>query len=304
MVIAFIEGLLFAPRSFAQKFLVWALSPLGKLAAFWQWKKLNAKKPVDLEIRVVSVGNLTIGGSGKTPLIVALAKRFDKAAIVLRGYGRKSRDLIVLDDQSAVCDVGDEALLYRSLLERAIIIVSTDRKAGVLKAKELGAKVVFLDDGFRHREIKKFDVLIRPFPEPLNHRVLPAGCYRLPLKAYDLADFIAKEGEDFARKCEVSNPTDRMVLVTAISRAKRLDPFLPSGIVAKYAFRDHAVFDVETLKAIAKKHNADSLLVTRKDLVKLENFSAIALSVLELEMIVSDRLLMAIDDYYKKASNF
>jgi tetraacyldisaccharide 4'-kinase len=291
--------MLFAPRSLAQKALVWALSPLGGLAAFWLWRKLIAQKPVDLGIKVVSVGNLTLGGSGKTPLVIELAKRFENAAIVLRGYGRKTRGLIVLDAAKTHDEVGDEALLYQSLAPRSLVIVSEDRAAGVLQAKALGAKIVFLDDGFRHRQIGKFDVLIRPNPAPLNDRVLPAGCYRLPPKAYELADYVASEGADFVRKTAVSNPTDRMALVTAISRANRLDPFLPSGVVAKYYFRDHAAFDFDELSAIAKRHDATSLLVTRKDLTKL-NGAPIALSVLELSLSVGDALLNAIDRYAYK----
>jgi tetraacyldisaccharide 4'-kinase len=296
VVTAFIEELLFSPRTAAQRFLVWLLSPLGKIAAVWQRKKLLAKTPVDLGIKVVSIGNLTIGGSGKTPLVAALAKRFEKAAIVLRGYGRKTRGLIVADDRSGAEDVGDEALLYRSLTPKAIVIVAEDRKAGVLKAKALGAKVVFLDDGFRWREIKKFDVLIRPIPRPSNSRVLPAGCYRLPIDLYDQADYVAEEGADFTRQTSISNPTERPVLVTAISRASRLDPFLPKNTIAKYVFRDHAAFDVSALEKIAEKCGATSLLVTRKDFVKLKN-ARIALSVLELELTIGDSLFAAVESY-------
>ncbi|MDR1451890.1 MAG: tetraacyldisaccharide 4'-kinase [Helicobacteraceae bacterium] len=299
MVTAFIEELLFAPRSFAQKALVRLLAPLGKLVAFVQWRKLIAKTPIDLGIKVVSIGNLTLGGSGKTPLAAALAEHFDKAAIVLRGYGRKTRGLIVADGAKTVGEVGDEAALYRSLAPNALVIVCEDRKAGVLRAKALGAKIVFLDDGFRHRDIKKFDVLIRPNPPPSNSRVLPAGCYRLPLKAYDLANRVVVEGEDFIRKCSVANATDRMVLVTAISRAQRLDPFLPSEVIAKYHFRDHAVFDFRKLSEIMRQHNATSLLVTGKDLVKLEG-CPIELSVLKLSPIVNATLLAALESYLRE----
>ncbi|MDR2639084.1 MAG: tetraacyldisaccharide 4'-kinase [Helicobacteraceae bacterium] len=296
MVAAFIEELLFAPRTKAQKALVWLLAPLGWITARWSWRKLIAKKPIDLGIKVVSIGNLTVGGSGKTPLTANLANRFESAAIVLRGYGRKTRGVIVADETKTIGDIGDEALLYRLLSPKAIVIVAEDRAAGVLKAKSLGAKIVFLDDGFRHREIKKFDILIKPNPAPLNDRLLPAGCYRLPPKAYELADYIAKEGVDFIRSSAVSNPTERMVLVTAISRAKRLDPFLPSGVVAKYYFRDHAVFDFDKLREIAARHNATSLLVTRKDQVKLGGYE-IALSVLELSLALSGELVAATERY-------
>ena len=162
-------------------------------------------------------------------------------------------------------------------------------------AKVLGAKIVRFDDGFRHRSIAKFDILIRPTPEPPNDRLLPAGCYRLPKRAYDLADFVAIEGVDFCRATSLTNPTDRMVLVTAISRPERLDPFLPP-VLARYAYPDHSFFDTRELAAIVQRHNATSLLVTRKDAVKLDGCN-LPLTILEQSITLGDKLIDAIERF-------
>lgn len=292
----FFERLLFNPKGFWQRLIVFALSPLGSLFGEISYRLMLKKKPADCGIKTLSVGNLTLGGSGKTPLTAAIAALLPKPAIILRGYGRKSSGLIVVERKTPIEAAGDEALLYKRLVPNAIVIVSADRRAGVLKAAELGARQALLDDGFRHREIKKLDLLIRPHPEPSNRRVLPAGAYRLPEKAYALADIIAVESIDFTRASAVVNPTDRMVLVTAISRAGRLDPFLPNGVIAKYAFGDHHLFSRLECERIIERHNADSLLVTEKDAVKLEGFG-FRLSLLTLSIELSETLKSKVLSY-------
>ncbi|GHV07642.1 tetraacyldisaccharide 4'-kinase [Campylobacterota bacterium] len=288
----FVEQTLFAPCTVLQRAVSALLAPLGSAVGFFAYRSLVRQTPVDLGIKIISVGNLTIGGSGKTPLVAAIANCYENAAIVLRGYGRKSRKPLIVDHESTPFLVGDEALVYRFLVPKAIVIVSADRRAGALMAKELGASIVLFDDGFRHRSIAKFDILIRPTPEPLNDRLLPAGCYRLPKRAYDLADFVAIEGSDFCRNTALTNQTSRMVLVTAISRPKRLDPFLPS-VVAKYTFPDHSFFDKRELEAIVKRHDATSLLVTRKDAVKLTDCN-LPLTILEQSITLGAELSCAL----------
>ncbi|MDR3347691.1 MAG: tetraacyldisaccharide 4'-kinase [Helicobacteraceae bacterium] len=294
-MVGFVESLLFEPRGWLQHAITRALVPLSGIYGAISWRDLTRKQPKNLGVKVISVGNITIGGSGKTPLTAALATLTADSAIVLRGYGRKTKGLIVVDDRTNVFDVGDEALLYKELAPKAIVIVSADRALGALKAKALGAKTVFLDDGFRHRHIAKFDILIAPNPPPANRRLLPAGCYRYYEKAYAMADFIAQEGRDFFRSTSVVNPSDRMALVTAVSRAKRLEPFLPP-VVARYHLRDHSFFDERTLRQIMQKHEATSLLVTAKDAVKMRGFD-LPLSLLDLKITIGEALQTALNGY-------
>jgi tetraacyldisaccharide 4'-kinase len=294
----FFEEALFSPRTFAQKVLVRLLAPLSFIYSLFATrsfvKKSLAQNKFDAEIPVISVGNLIVGGSGKTPLTAAIARFFydrgvGKIAIVSRGYKRKSKNLIVLDEKSDFNYAGDEAILYRELLPKAIVIVSRDRKLGITKAKELGAEMIFLDDGFRHKDILKTDILIKPAPEPANNFCLPAGYYRLPKNFYKFADFIAVEGEDFNRIVKVENGAEKMILITAIARSNRLDKFLPQNVIAKYSFPDHSAFDFEHIKSLMRFHGADAILVTQKDLVKLAGFDA-PIALLKLEIALADRL--------------
>ncbi|GHV59660.1 tetraacyldisaccharide 4'-kinase [Campylobacterota bacterium] len=277
--------------------IVRALAPFGWLFGAVSYWLLVRKTPKYLGVKVISIGNIVVGGTGKTPLTAYLANRYDRAAIVLRGYKRALSGVVIVGDQSAT-EVGDEAKLYRELAPNALVIVSRDRTAGVLKAKELGAQIVFLDDGFRHRLIAKFDIVIKPFPAPQNNRCLPAGCFRLPPRAYALADFVAEPEHDFVRTVSIENPSETMVLLTAIARAERLEPFLPS-VAARYIFPDHHIFTRDEVSAITAKHSGATLLVTQKDAVKLRDFD-VKLSILKLELTVSDRLNNAAAEYIKR----
>ena len=85
----------------------------------------------DFGIKIVGVGNLNVGGSGKTPLVTALASKYDDVAIILRGYGRNSKGLYVVKDKNTILEdvsiSGDEAMIYAQKLKSAIVIVSEDR---------------------------------------------------------------------------------------------------------------------------------------------------------------------------------
>jgi tetraacyldisaccharide 4'-kinase len=258
--------------------------------------RFKSKTPQDFGIDIISVGNLTVGGSGKTPLVTALACGYENVAIILRGYGRESRGLyVVKDGQNILCDVsvsGDEAMIYAHKVPHAIVIVSEERKEGILKAKELGAKIVFLDDAYSKHEIKKFDFLIEVRSE--NSRCLPSGAYRERLWSRKKA-VVLQEGIDFKRAVELKNKSAKMSLLTAIARPSRLDAFLPE-VVSKNYFEDHHAFLKEELVAILERDKSDSLLVTYKDFVKVESFQ-LPLSLLDLHVEVEQKVFDIINKY-------
>ena len=247
------------------------------------WLRFKTKVAQDFGIDIVSVGNLTVGGSGKTPLVTALAKDKKDVAIILRGYGRESQGLYVVKDKKEIlCDVnisGDEAMIYARKLPNAIVIVSEDRKIAILKAKEMGAKLIYLDDAYSKHDILKRDILIDV--KTKNSRCLPSGAFRERLWSGKNI-ILFKDGIDFTRKTSLVNATEKMSLVTAIARPERLDQFLPE-VVSKNYFADHHSFKKEELEAILKYDKSDSLLVTYKDFVKVENFG-LPLSLLDLEL--------------------
>lgn len=258
--------------------------------------RFRSKKSEDLGVDVISVGNLSVGGSGKTPLVTALASRYEDAAVVLRGYGRESRGLVLVSNgREILCDVatsGDEAMIYAHKIPRAIVIVSEDRKKGILKAREMGAKIVFLDDAYSKHYIKKLDILIDV--ESKNSSCLPSGPFRERLWSQKEA-LVVKEGRDFKRVVELKNKSDKMSLITAIARPERLDGYLPE-VVSKNYFEDHHSFTKSEVFDILQRDKAESILVTYKDFVKLEQFD-LQLSLLDMHVEVDENIFKTVDNY-------
>jgi len=288
-----IEDYFYNPNIF-QKLVSLVLFPLSWVYCFGMWVRFKTKSVQDFGIKIISVGNLSVGGSGKTPLTSALAMRYDKVAIVLRGYGRESKGLYVVKDfKEILCDVktsGDEAMIYAHKVPHAIVIVSEDRKKGIEKAKEIGAEIVFLDDAYSKHDIKKLDILIDV--ETKNKACLPSGAFRERLWSGKKA-LVLKEGVDFKRVVELKDRCDKMSLVTAIARPQRLDKFLPD-VKGKHCFEDHHTFSKDELEEILKKDGVDSLLVTYKDFVKVSSFG-LKLSLLDLHMEVDENIFKTID---------
>lgn len=147
-----------------------------------------------LPVPVVSIGNLTVGGSGKTPLAalvaVVLGELGATPAIVSRGYGRRTRGVRVVADREGVRldarDAGDEPRLLAEQLPGVPVVVGESRyEAGRVALERCGADAIVLDDGFQHRTIvKDLEILTVAGVEPWgNGRLFPRGILREPLSA-------------------------------------------------------------------------------------------------------------------------
>jgi len=289
-IYAFAQDYFYTPNLW-QKCLAIALLPLSWIYCAGVILKSKFSKALDFGIPIISIGNLTLGGSGKTPLGIAILNEFEGGYVVLRGYGRASKGLVkVAISGEILTDVktsGDEAMEYAKSVKNANVIVSENRDIAINEAKKMGAKYVLLDDGFGKFHIKKFNVLIRPSSKPYFDFVLPSGAYRYPSKFYAKADYVVKEGEDFTRESEILNPTPKMVLVTAIANPQRLEPYF--GLcIGREIYSDHYAFSRDELASILGRYGATSLLVTRKDAVKMEEFG-LPLSVIALKTTLADK---------------
>ncbi|MBN2768065.1 MAG: tetraacyldisaccharide 4'-kinase [Campylobacterales bacterium] len=296
----FIESLWFHTKWYHFPLLI-VLFPLSFLWGVIMALRRFFSKERDFGIPIISVGNLVVGGTGKTPFLIELLSKHPKAFVISRGYGRQSRGYFLVSQGGEIL-VGvdtsaDEPMLIAQSVKECSVIVSEDRKFGIQKAKELGAKIIFLDDGFNQVGVKKFSILLQ-FQNRVNMLPLPAGPYReLPFFERS-ADLIVNEGVDFARLVDFENLGKKMVLVTAISNPARLDEFLPKDVVAKYYFEDHSYFDEDSLQDILEKEGADRLLVTQKDLVKMVDFK-LPLAIIKLKLEIKNYIFDAIDNYIK-----
>ena len=249
-------------------------------------------------VPIISVGNLIVGGSGKTPFVIALASEYPSATIISRGYGRESKGLIeVSKDQKILATVqesGDEAMLMANLLPNNII-VSEDRKKAIDYAINSGARLIILDDGFNRVNIEKFEIILEPSYIP-NRLPFPAGPFREFSLAKREADLVLQEEEEFKRVVSFSNLRKKMLLVTAIANPQRLNKYLPEGVIAKKIFPDHAYFDEEIMVDLLRDSGADTLLVTQKDAVKLTQFM-LPLSIMRLKLEINESVFEDIDNY-------
>ena len=156
-----------------------------------------------LPCRVISVGNIVVGGTGKTPAVIAIAKHLQRegmrVAILLRGYKRRVREKVtIVSDGEKVCtspiESGDEAYMMAKHLRNVPIIVGKCRySAGQVALERFKVDVLLLDDGFQHRQLERdVDILTIPTTHPFGspEKLLPAGTLREPLTALRRADLI------------------------------------------------------------------------------------------------------------------
>jgi tetraacyldisaccharide 4'-kinase len=137
---------------------------------------------------VISVGNLTVGGTGKTPLVIALAEAFRergfRPVILSRGYGRTSRGVVI--DGSNWKETGDEPFLMKRRLRDVHVVVGADRyQAGIAAERNQLGNLFILDDGFQHRRLHRdVDILaIDPVEWAGGETLLPSGSWREPKSA-------------------------------------------------------------------------------------------------------------------------
>ena len=156
-----------------------------------------------LGVLTVSIGNITVGGTGKTPLVAyvaeILAASSEKVCILTRGYGRENprKRVLVSDGETILADVksaGDEPFeLARKLLGKAIVIADANRTAAGIWAREnFGITAFVLDDAFQHRRVERdLDIVLLDATNPFgNGKTLPTGILREPLKNLKRADAI------------------------------------------------------------------------------------------------------------------
>jgi tetraacyldisaccharide 4'-kinase len=145
------------------------------------------------DIPVICVGNLVVGGSGKSPVTEYLVNLFSdrKIAILSRGYGRETKGFILAGPQATAKSIGDEPLQFYHKFPEVTVAVCEDRVAGIEKLKYTH-DLILLDDAFQHRRLRPgFSILLFEF-QKLQHFqfLLPAGNLREPFRGYKRADLL------------------------------------------------------------------------------------------------------------------
>jgi tetraacyldisaccharide 4'-kinase len=191
----------------SMKALRFILAPLAAAYGFGAYCRLQAYgqrllKRYRAQTTVISIGNITCGGTGKTPITIDIALRLVSAgykpAVLSRGYKRKSADryLVVSDGKSLLTslkDAGDEPYLIASKVPGAVVIVGTQRKVTArIAVDEFACNVIILDDGFQHIALERDSdiVLIDYFDDIDQDSLLPTGRLREPASALGRADSV------------------------------------------------------------------------------------------------------------------
>lgn len=181
-----------------------AASVLYGSAVAWRNRRFDKGLGVSCaSIPVISVGNLSAGGTGKTPFTQALVRLLqeqfpnERPAIVSRGYGRKTRGGIIVSDgtrllvsDAALC--GDEPLLHATALPHTPVVVHEERSEGCkIAVEECGATCIVLDDGFQHRRLHRdIDIVLIDHATLAYPHLLPAGRLREPLQSLSRAGVV------------------------------------------------------------------------------------------------------------------
>jgi len=158
---------------------------------------LKILKSNTFDIPIISIGNLTVGGTGKTPTTEFLIKNLTseyKVAILSRGYKRKTKGFILANEKSTVDDIGDEPFQIKQKFPEIIVAVDENRSRGIKKLQEIKPEIdlIILDDAFQHRKVTPgFSILLLDYTQPfLEDHYLPYGRLRDSIKEAHRANTI------------------------------------------------------------------------------------------------------------------
>ena len=267
-----------------------------------------------LEGPVVSVGNLSVGGSGKTPFVILLGELLKARGIpfdvLSRGYGRQTRGVLLVDPGGSSRDFGDEPLLIARRLDIPVILGEERYQAGIFAEQKFGPRLHLLDDAFQHRALARdFDIVLVTADDARDH-LLPAGRLREPLTALQRADAVvltAGAAPDLfsvdgklvwrvRRGISAENVPPKPVAFCGIARPQNFVLQLrKAGIEpsAEAVYLDHHAYtenDIRELLALKTQSEAGGFVTTEKDAVNLgAYFSALQpLAVVPVKMDLVD----------------
>ena len=314
--------------------ILYTLKPFSKI-----WEVVTKLRLVNglwekMPIPVVCIGNITVGGSGKTPVTMALQLLLKdmgiRACVVSRGYGGKNKYPHYVTKNDTFCKVGDEPII---LSKKGAVIVSKVKKNGILKAYQDGFDMVLLDDGFQNSKINKDLSLVVVDSEVLfgNEFIFPLGPLREPINSgLSRADAIVLVGNNYKintnkidnlrtehkipvlegcinkKKKSINNKNEEVLAFTGIAFPDKFFKTLKNmgyTVMKTMVFPDHYPYtlkDIKKLKNYAENYEL-KLITTEKDIVRIPKRFHNFIEIIQIEFKFSNS--KKIEEMMKKLLN-
>ena len=207
----------------------------------FDWGLLKSEK---FDIPIICIGNITVGGTGKTPMaemVIAYMSQMHRVALLSRGYGRRTKGYLEVSTDSHYRDVGDEPLQIKLKFPDTVVVVCEKRAEGIRRFRAAPPEVdlIIMDDGFQHRYVEpKINVVMIDATRPVQHdRMLPVGTLR------DLPEELHRAHYFVVTKCpEHMAPIDRRILRKVLIQVAyqrvyftRFESFMPQPLYADEA---------------------------------------------------------------------
>ena len=242
---------------------------------------------------VVSIGNISTGGTGKTPFLILLGELLKQRSILFdvlsRGYRRETKGVALVDPGDTARRCGDEPLLIARKLGVPVIVGEDRFAAGQYAEQNFGPQLHLLDDGFQHRSLARdFDIVLLTPPD-VRDSLLPSGRLREPLSSLARADAVVLSGNvapesipEFVKRCWrvqrsifAANLDAKCVAFCGIAKPAAFFAQLQQAglqIAATQKFRDHHAYtasDIQKLLRLRDRNGASAFVTTEKDAVNL-----------------------------------
>ena len=204
----------------------------------FDWGILKSEK---FDIPIICIGNITVGGTGKTPMaemLIAYMSQMHRVALLARGYGRRTRGYLEVRGDSHYRDVGDEPLQIKLKFPDAVVVVCEKRAEGIrrIRAEHPEVDLIIMDDGFQHRYVEpKINIVMIDATRPVQHdKMLPQGTLR------DIPEQLHRAHYFVVTKCpERMAPIDRRILRKVLIQVAyqrvyftRFESFMPQPLYA------------------------------------------------------------------------
>jgi tetraacyldisaccharide 4'-kinase len=280
---------------------------------------LNILKHFEIPSKSIVIGNLSTGGTGKSPHVLYILSLINSTlpkVILSRGYGRKTKGYLIVKEDSSAIEVGDEPLMFKKRLkENVSVIVSEDRKDGILNFSGYEKDILYiLDDAYQHRKVKAgFSILLTDYNSPFfNDFLLPAGNLREFRCGKNRSDCIivtkcssslsSEERNNYFKKLRYKKKPiffskmlygklvcfgrksvliEHVILVTGIANPKPLENWLKKFYSIEIVqFQDHHNFSMVDIDGIHQKidifaNSNVAIVTTEKDFVRLDTILSV-----------------------------